>query len=59
MYKTDNLFGSIRVSDGNLSVTKGFHLFNCSCTDILDQRHLIIVVDRKSSLFLCLCPLLI
>ena len=27
MYKTDNLFRSIRVSYGNLSVPKGFHFF--------------------------------
>ena len=27
MYKTDNLFRSIRVSYGNSSVTKGFHFF--------------------------------
>ena len=28
MYKMDNLFRSIRVSYGNLSVTKGFHFLN-------------------------------
>ena len=28
MYKTDNLFRSIRVSYGNSSVTKGFHFLN-------------------------------
>ena len=27
VYKTDNLFRSIRVSDGNSCVTKGFHFF--------------------------------
>ena len=27
VYKTDNLFRSIRISYGNLSVTKGFHFF--------------------------------
>ena len=27
VYKTDNLFRSIRVSYGNSSVTKGFHIF--------------------------------
>ena len=28
VYKTDNLFQSIRISYGNSSVTKGFHFFN-------------------------------
>ena len=28
VYKTDNLFRSIRVSYGNSSATKGFHFFN-------------------------------
>src|SRR3989337_2651615 len=28
VYKTDNLFRSIRVSYGNSSVTKGFHFLN-------------------------------
>ena len=32
VYKTDNLFRSIRVSYGNLSVTKGFHFFELILT---------------------------
>ena len=28
VYKTDNLFQSIRISSGNSSVTKGFHFLN-------------------------------
>ena len=32
MYKTDNLFQSIRISYGNLSVTKGFHFLKLSWT---------------------------
>ena len=32
VYKTDNLFQSIRISSGNSSVTKGFHFLKLICT---------------------------
>ena len=32
VYKTDNLFQSIRISSGNSSVTTGFHFFKLICT---------------------------
>ena len=48
VYKTDNRFRSIRVSYGNLSVTKGFQFFwtylNCIvflCSKCTIQRHII------------------
>ena len=39
VYKLNNLFRSIRVSDENSSITKGFHFFTCNCSDILDESH--------------------
>ena len=49
VYKTDNLFQSIRISSGNSSVTKGFHFFETYlnswvfvCSKCTIQRHIII-----------------
>ena len=39
MYKMDSLFRSIRVSDENSSVTKGFHFFELQTLCVLKMHH--------------------